>query len=286
VNIQTLTDLFKLVLSVLASVTGLGSVLYFVLQKALEAHFASRLEQTKHELQLEQQKMSVVYEHQKDSFRKVLIAMDAAIKRIEDKVEGAGGEWGPISAEDHETFRTSIPPERLFLDPQADQALQIFAESMWGAVQDGYFEADADSDDVRRAYEEMKLISDRIAEHFRMRVGLVPNGLDPLVDVEILDACKLVTTWGKGEFEMFRPAGRRPEELVTTAKGNIESLVSALIQVRDRLTSSSERASFLFSTITRINRYVDSLAPIEGSRGAIVRPYTAATRRKATSSSA
>lgn len=262
-TIHNLTELFKLVAAVLASVGGLGAVLYFILQRVLEAHFASRLEQTKHELQLEQQRMSIVYEHQKDSFTKVLSAMHAASKAIEEKIEGIGGEWGAISSKEYDKFRRAVSPERLFLDSRADEVLDLFAESMWGAVEDGNFDAHADSDDVRRAFEEMNLIADRVAQHFRMRVGLIPAGFDPLFDIEVLYACKLVNSWGRGEYELFRPTGKTPALLVATAKENLESLKIALAGVRVRLMSDPERANFHFGTISRLDRYAASLSHVK-----------------------
>ena len=58
---------------------GLSAILYLLLKKALEktvdSRFDERLEKVKHDLQLEQEKMSVVYQNQKDSFRNILVAV-------------------------------------------------------------------------------------------------------------------------------------------------------------------------------------------------------------------
>jgi len=58
----------KLLAGFLLSLGRLGGLLYFLLQNALEARFAKKLEETKHDLQLDLEKMSIVYRHQKDSF--------------------------------------------------------------------------------------------------------------------------------------------------------------------------------------------------------------------------
>jgi len=69
--------------AVLPAVGVLGGVLYWLLQKKMEATLAQRLEVTKHQLQLDYQRMSIVFEHQRDSFRRVLAAMHETIESIE-----------------------------------------------------------------------------------------------------------------------------------------------------------------------------------------------------------
>jgi hypothetical protein len=83
---------------VLSSLVTAGAVLgglFWLLRKGLEEYSAKRIDQAKHELELKADKLSIVFEHQKDSFRKVLAAMNQALVAIEDKVEPDGGLWLP-----------------------------------------------------------------------------------------------------------------------------------------------------------------------------------------------
>jgi hypothetical protein len=72
VTVPSSDALVKLVLPYLVSSGGVGAFLYWLFKRKLEDRFAKEMENTKHELQLEQQKMSIVFEQQKNSFRKVL----------------------------------------------------------------------------------------------------------------------------------------------------------------------------------------------------------------------
>jgi hypothetical protein len=242
------------------ALSGIGGAIYWRLQKRLERRFAIELENTKNQLQLQHAKLSIVYEHQKDSFRKVLAAMTTVMKAIEDKIEDAGGPWGPIDSKVHERFRHAISSELLFLDGRAEHALEIFAVTIWDAVNDPRSDSYADSEDVSRAYEDLKLISNRVAEHFRTAVGLAPTSPDdPLIDVEILAACKLVTSWGKETHKPFARNKRKAEQLVVEARRNIEQLQAALSEIQKDIVSDPEKTSRLFMVLSRIERYSSSI---------------------------
>jgi hypothetical protein len=245
--------------------SGLGSVIYLVLQKRLDARFAGELEKTKHELQLELKRMSVLFEHQKDSFRKVLAAMHRAIEAIEHNVQGDGGDWLPISAKHLDTFQRLASEECLFMDGGTDRALELFSTIMWDAVQDGLFDHFPDSSDVRRAHTQMKLIAARVAEHFRSRVGLNPDKSDALLDVELLAACRLINTHYFPKFNMptktllkFRD-GESAEEMVLTARKNVAVLKSELQVLKNAAQFRDDGASFYYDVIARVDRYMDIL---------------------------
>jgi hypothetical protein len=120
--------------SILASAVGSGGLLYFLIKKSLEktidSRFDARLEKVKHDLQLEHQRMSVVYEHQKDSFRKVLMAMHNATGAIASNVEGEGGDWLPITDDAANAFSQVFAEESLFMDGRSDHALRLFRQIM------------------------------------------------------------------------------------------------------------------------------------------------------------
>jgi hypothetical protein len=83
-NFALVQGWIKTALAYLGGFGGLSALLYILLKRALErtvdARFEERLTKIKHELELEQQKMSVVYQNQKDSFRNVLVGMHNAIE--------------------------------------------------------------------------------------------------------------------------------------------------------------------------------------------------------------
>src|SRR5579864_817995 len=245
----------KLLSFLLLSSTGAASIVYFVLQKRIENRFAKELEKAKHELQLEQQRMSIVFEHQKDSFRKVLAAMDKAVQEIEDRVEPDGGPWGAIPPETHTEFQRLVSVERLFLDAEAGQAIDLFASCMWEAVVDGSYEQYPESEEVRRAYEKMILISNRLSEHFRNRVGLAPESPDPLMDVAVLGACILINIYAFQTFDLPTKGilkwreGETAEEIVTVGKENVSKLKSELLRLKEAMSTDQQRTSLFYHTL-------------------------------------
>jgi len=260
---MTSVSISDLILKLL-SFGGLGGLLYWLLQKRLEAHFATTLQQTGHKLRLEQEKMSIVFEHQKDSFRKVLAAMHRAIEAIENAV-GDGGDWLPISGKHRITFQRVASEECLFMDRGTEHALELFSTIMWSAVEDASFDRFPDSNDVRRAHTQMKLVAARIAEHFRSRVGLNPEKSDALLDIELLGACRLINTYHFPKFNMptktllkFRDE-ESAEEIVLTARKNIGLLKSELKVLKNAARSSEPGTSFYYDVIVSVDRYMDML---------------------------
>lgn len=248
-------------------ITGLGvlgSLLYLILKRSLEksvdARFDERLENVKHQLQLEQQRMSVVYENQKDSFRKVLIAMHDATHAIEKQIQGVGGDWLPIARKDVNQLLRVSSEEALFMDDISVHALKIYGEIMWTAVAD---EDDTpDTDIVWRAYNQMKFISDRLAAHFRNRVGLETTASDPVLDVEILGACRLINRFHFYRTESilkFKKNGKA-SEYVALSRKSPDVLKSELHKLKDALAS---RASGYFEILTEVNRYLAEFADLK-----------------------
>jgi len=57
------------------------------LEKTVDSRFEEKLEKVKQELRLEEKKQSIVYEQQKDSFRRALMAMHTAEKMLSNSCE-------------------------------------------------------------------------------------------------------------------------------------------------------------------------------------------------------
>jgi hypothetical protein len=245
------------ILAYLGGYGGLAALLYLLLKKTLEktidSRFDERLEKVKHDLQLEQQKMSVVYENQKDSFRKILVAAHKGIEAIEDRISGED-DWQPISQKDVDAFSRVFAEETLFMDDDSDQAVRLFREIMSTAVP---YQTEVPTNyEVWRAYNQMSFIAERLAEHFRIRVGLTKNATDPLLDVKLLEACCLINrhhfaTHDLPTKSIFRfKDGQTVAPYVSAARQNPALLKAELM----RLKNATEKDPFFFETFTRTER--------------------------------
>ena len=71
--------------------SGIGVLLHCLLKKTLEktvdSRFEEKLEKVKQGLRLEEKKQSIVYEQQKDSFRRALMAMHTAEQMLSNSCE-------------------------------------------------------------------------------------------------------------------------------------------------------------------------------------------------------
>ncbi len=251
--------LLKLVPTVVVLFSGLGGFLYWLLKQTLDARFKERLEETKHELKLEQDKMSVVFPAQKESFRKILAAMHSALVAIEQR-RGEDDDWLPISREDIDKFRSVAFEETLMMDSGSDHAIALFARIMWIAVEDeGSVPC---SDEVSRAHNQMTLIADCLAEHFRIRVGLREAKPDPLLDVQLLAAGYLVNTFRLEDFNLPAESplklrqNETAAELVSAAKKHRDELKSQLKALKNAM---QKRSSLFFEDLTAIDRYLTTL---------------------------
>src|ERR1700674_5254993 len=252
--------ILKLALPWLSS-GGATALFSWLLKRRLENRFTRELEKTKHELQLEQQKMSIVFEHQKDSFRKLLAAMDRALDAIERTWHD--GEWSVIPEQRVKGFKKVVSEERLFLDSESDHAVQRFLQIMWGAVHTHPCESIPESSDVEACHTQMELISERLADHFRSRVGLFSEMQDPLLDITLLGACRLINAYHFAEFGLPTEGplkfheSETAKELVTAARQNTVLLRSELMKLREAITSTNK--SLFFDTLSKVDHYIDKL---------------------------
>ena len=248
--------------TIVISASGVAAFLYFLLKKTLEktidSRFDENLENIKHELQLEQQKMSIVYQQQKDSFRKVLMAMHNAIEAIAANIEGDGGDWLPITEDKVSAFSRVLAEESLFMEERSDHALRLFREIMWTAVR--YEDTYPRSDVVWRSYNQMKFISDRLAEHFRLRVGLESRKTDSLFEIELLGACRLINRFTFPDSGMPTNGPLRYQDhgsatqLVALAREHPEELRSELSKLRNALISHS---SIFFEDVVDVDWHME-----------------------------
>jgi hypothetical protein len=200
-----------------------------------------------------------VYKQQKDSFRNLLAAMHKAMKAIEAQWDD--GDWRPISHDKVNAFDRAASEERLFVDSRTDRALELFKSVMCKAAQ--YEDERPDSQDVRHAYSNMTLISDRLSQHFRNRIGLESTSAEPLFDTEVLGACLLINTYHfpdhklptKGPLTLRED--ETAEELVAAGKQHVELLESDLRRLKEAM---GKNAGFYYQTIALVERYLAALA--------------------------
>jgi len=257
-----LQDWIKSALAYLGGAGVLGFLFRDPLKKAFEklidSRFDERLAKIKHELDLEQQKMSIVYQNQKDSFRNVLMGMHNAMAAIEKEIAGEA-DWRPISQEPVEIFSRVMAQESLFLDAASDRALRLFREVMWEAVQ--YEDQIPSGGKVWRAHDQMKFIADRTAQHFRVRVGLAEGELDPLLDIDILGACRAINRYSFPDQQLptrgplKADENRNAEELVMAARRNPAILKEEL----GRLKAATQNERFFFETAAQADLYLSRI---------------------------
>lgn len=247
---------------IVAVVWGLA---YWWLQRRVEASLARRLKVTKHELQLEYQKKSIVFEHQKDSFRRVLVGMHQAVEAIRG---GSGPDFRSISERRVDEFKRIVSEESLFMDPQSDRALRVFERAMWGAVHVPEFDVEPGDQEIGRALTQTSFISDRLSVHFRALVGLAVDDTS-LSDVDLLGACQLINRhyYARIGFPTEGALAYQPREtaseLVAIARQNLDLLGSELGRLRTALNSSEGRARTFFEEGIEVDGYLARLGVLK-----------------------
>lgn len=224
---------------------------------AFKNDLAKELETTKHELKLEQAKLSIVYENQRDSFKNLIQGMYKAVKDLEQPFDQ---EWTSIAGKYFEEFRQTIAKETLFISSEGERALDIF-RNIYGPTVAYDPEEDLQDEELRRAYEQMCFISERLREYFRNRIGLNAEK-DPLFDVFILDACLILNRYSfkeiglpiQGVFKIVR--NQSPLELIKIVKENLTEFNGKLRQLVNHCESKSEYNNSYFELIDKIKWYL------------------------------
>lgn len=254
---------------IVAISAAIWTTITWILQRKMEHRLNKQLEATKHGFQDQLQKLSIVYEHQKDSFKAVLSAMHGATNAIEGNIRGVDDEWGSICMSDYEKFGRVAARETLFLDSRTDQAIALFSHILWDTVNNPNFDQFTDSETVRRSYGHLKLISNRTAEYFRLKVGLHSENPDPLLDIELLGACRLINE------QNFSDAGlptktilkfgehTSAEEIVSLAHKNPDVLRSELQSLKRVLDEDRSTRSFYHGLATTVQQYLTCTQRLE-----------------------
>jgi hypothetical protein len=260
-SVSALDDLSKFLLLLVGSGGGLGTFLYWLLKSKLEDRFTRELERTRHQLQLEQQKMSIVYEHQKDSFRKVLLAMHFLGKAHKGQYDSNG-----IPERAIEEFQKVVIEEALFLEAGSNEAVQLFVHIARQA-ETGQDQS-PEINDVVRARAEMNYVTERLAAHFRKRIGLDADDSDSIADLQVLGALYLLNEVHPTMFALpdesplqFR-YGLSVRTMVILAKQNNELLLAELTRCRAAVSGQRLHPSVL----ENVDRYLREINQWKNSR--------------------
>jgi len=230
--------------------------------ESLKARLAQELESARHELQLEHSKLAIVYENQKNSFTRVIKAMYEVLKALEHKKEFEGP-WRPIAEKEFEDFRRVIVEESLFVGSRCENALYLFLSIMGDAT---YWPPDPPPTDesVRRAYDQLSFLSDRISEFFRSRVGLSEES-SPLLDAELLGACWLINHYCFAESgfpteSLLKIEDQSTLELIATAKKNVKVLREELTRFVRLISSKPNLRRVFFEAQSKAERYISVIS--------------------------
>lgn len=225
---------------------------------AFKNDLAKELETTKHELKLEHAKLSIVYENQRDSFNSLIKGMHDAIEDLKQPFDEA---WSSINNRYYNEFCHLIAKESLFIDSEGERALNIFLRIYTSTISWDP-EEDLQDEELRRAYEQLCFVSERIRKYFRHCIG-VPEDKDPLLDAFILDACIILNRHHFREIDLptngiFKITKHQaPLELIKIANENSSELIRELARLVEYLESTPENITFWFELTDHVKWYLN-----------------------------
>ncbi|MBP7527190.1 MAG: hypothetical protein KA801_04660 [Syntrophorhabdaceae bacterium] len=264
-------EVFQIGATVLVSLGG-GAIIVFALSSWLGKVWANRImqkdlvEHTKqldalrHQFQLEQKQMSVIFESQKSSFTNVIKAMHAAIKALEQPWDD---NWEPLSAKQYERFEMVIVTESLIVGAEGEWALELFSSVLAGTVM---WWPDAIPDDriLRQSYDQLSFLFKNITEYFRVRVGLPGHHSRPLDEINLLGACLLLNEYyrddkGFASSVLILKKDQNTNQLVSQAKANLSLLQKYLEAMVGKIESDAEIREWRFEQASRAKYYLEVL---------------------------
>jgi hypothetical protein len=228
--------------------------------EAFKVELSKELESAKHRLELEHTRTAIIYENQRSSFSNIIKAMHGAIRVIELSYNSATETWEPIEERDLENFRKLVMEESLFVGKECESVLNLYIDVMSEAVDWQIGEPPPKEAEVRRAYDQLVFLSECIREFFRLKIGL-PAEPAPLVDAELLGACRLINRYSFAEAG-FPTEGvlkirehQSSHELVSIAKKHLDLLRVELKRFIDHLKSNPDYARFFYKALSEAERY-------------------------------
>lgn len=216
------------------------------------AYINRKSEERRQEQQLEHSTAQMLFEDRKISCRTVIDAMYKAVQAVESN-QPWDDAWHPLSERTFEEVTESITKSFLFLGAEAEKGLKLFLEILSETVlwdpekeQGGYSSYDKDKE-IRRAYDELRHLSDLITAFLRSQIHPSKEEVPVLKEIALLEACRFVTDSRFEDLE-FPNRGiikleekRSPMEMVRLAKENPALFKSEFNQFRDLLETNPLR---------------------------------------------
>jgi len=275
---EILENIYQIAFILLGSVGGaviiiaafsswLGKVWANRILQSEKAKYTQELDKMRHQFRIELDQLSIIHEHQRLSFQRMIKALHDSIKSLEQSYDE---EWQPVNDKHYDTLKEIIIEESLFLGAEAEKALNIYLDLYWKAV---YFPENPKPDDetVRKVYEFLYFISERIREYFRKRIGLSSEA-NPLLDVNLIATCLLIhKSQFKGivlktipilelEFDDFQfHFDISPSALVDKLKENLDSLRSDLSTIVSFIETKLEKRKYELRTLSEARYYKELL---------------------------
>ncbi len=269
-----LENIYQIAFILLSSVGGavaiiaafsswLGKVWANRILQSEKAKYTQELDKIRHQFRIELDQLSIIHEHQRSSFQRMIKALHESTKSLEQSYDE---EWVPVDDKHYDTLKEIIIEESLFLGAEVEKALNIYLHIYWKAV---YFPENPIPDDetVRKVYEFLNFISERIREYFRKRIGLSSEA-NPLADVNLIAACLLIyrsqfkdivlqTIPILGlEFDDFQfHFDITPSALVDTLKENLDSLKSDLSTIISFIEAKPEKRKYESRALSEARNY-------------------------------
>ena len=240
----------------------LGKVWANRILESEKTKYAKELDSIRHQFQVELNRVSIIHENQKVSFRNIIMALSVAIKSLEQAYDET---WHPINDRKYDELKNIVTEESLFLGKDGESALGVFLKFFGKST---YFpEIDIQSDRMlRNIYEFLNCIDTRIREYFRKRIGLSDEE-NPLLEVYLLDICLILND--------YHPRGSRfeldenfrfkfdipPLVLIERYKSNIDSLRAWMQRFVEAVESDDDDKRFYFENLSKIRLYQKLFAP-------------------------
>ncbi|MCG2772954.1 MAG: hypothetical protein L6277_12805 [Desulfobacterales bacterium] len=225
-----------------------------------KAKYIRELDEIRQQYNIELNKLSIIHEHQKISFQKIIKAMFNASRALEQPYDDG---WSPINGVHYDKLEQIIIEESLFLDRNVEKALNVFLKFYAKAT---FFPEGPDQSDkmLRNIFEFINYISEHIREYFRNRIGLSeePN---PLLEINLLAAILLINDYNFPEANLPTKTVLKfeydisPDALVDKIKNNMGILIAELNKLVHYLEYDSSVKTFFFETLTEARSFIKLL---------------------------
>lgn len=216
----------------------------------LKSQSSRDTEVLKKELELEQIKTKMIFDSQKDSFRKIIGAMERIIAKLSQYWDPDEGDYKRLLSEvEYWELRSGIIEETLYLSPQCARVIDEFFRSLQSFVDWGLVEERSSADWLRNRHNELAFIFEDILDYFRAEIGLIKND-KPLYRTQLLIAINLINHAHFQRYNFpttllyFKSKDKTINERIVLAERHNKALLDELNRLKICL-SDAENSNFL-----------------------------------------